>query len=451
MKNPTHTASQLPLARKQGFAVLLLSSLLIVSAFGFAFILPQAKAQTGGTVIDLFVIAQPSFGGSNYDVFFPQSLAVQQGNQVNLTVRNVGNQTFHLQIEGQPAVLVQAGIQNVSTVAPVDTAVLFTVSAVGIFSFAAAEHPEMNGQLIVLPSDWASYNPASQTRSFTQLIIPDFAGEGYDKYFPSSLVVNQGDTVNITFRNTDDMAHGFALAIYGLTATLNSGKAQDNGSIIPVDTNIQPFTATTPGVFSFHCTIPCGPGHLEMVGSLVVLPTKNGNGYNPVPVTQNSYLTIKPDVAGEEYDKYVPDAVFVNQNDIVHINVRNTDTAVHGFSLPNYNINDVTITPATENATIGVVPTDTVIPDFNAAQPGVFEFFCSNNCGAGHDQMTGYLVVLPALIASGGTPTTTAPSQFISTVIFICLIIALLVVCILIGIVVAKPFGNEENSAKSSS
>jgi heme/copper-type cytochrome/quinol oxidase subunit 2 len=187
-----------------------------------------------------------------------------------------------------------------------------------------------------------------------------------------------------------------------------------------------------------------------MVGSLVVLPTKNGGSYNPAPVTQDSYLTIKPDVAGEGYDKYVPDTIFVNQNDIVHISVRNTDTTVHGFSLPNYSINDAIITPATENATIGVVPTDTVIPEFNAAQPGVFEFFCSNNCGAGHDQMTGYIVVLPALNASGGTHTTPEPSQLMSTVIFIGLIIALLVVCILIGIVVLKRFGNEENVAKTA-
>ena len=58
--------------------------------------------------------------------------------------------------------------------------------------------------------------------------------------------------------------------------------------------------------------------------------------------------------------------------------------------------------------------------------------------------MIGYLVVLPALNASGGTHTTPAPAQPMSTVIFAGLSVALLVVGILIGIIVVKRFGNEE-------
>ena len=145
----------------------------------------------------------------------------------------------------------------------------------------------------------------------------------------------------LTFRNTDDMQHGFALAAYGLDLMINPGQDQPDGSIAPVDTNIQPFTASTPGVFRFLCTVPCGPGHFEMVGSLVVLPTANGGGYNPEPEHEYSYLTIMPDVAGEGYDKYLPETIFANQNDLVYIDMRNTDTALHGFSLPNFDINNI--------------------------------------------------------------------------------------------------------------
>ena len=107
-------------------------------------------------------------------------------------------QTFHLQIQGQAAVVVQAGTQNGSSLSPVDTAIpIFTASASGIFDFYAVEYPQMIGQIVVLPSDWATYTPAVQTRSFTQLVIPDFAGEGYDKYVPAIMVVNQGDKVNV--------------------------------------------------------------------------------------------------------------------------------------------------------------------------------------------------------------------------------------------------------------
>jgi len=107
---------------------------------------------------------------------------------------------------------------------PNDTTIpLFTASSPGIFGFSAVENPEMNGQLVVLPSDWAAYNPTAQTRSFTQLATPDFAGEGYDKFLPSIIVINQDDTVNVTVRNADDMAHGFALPAYGIDAVANSG------------------------------------------------------------------------------------------------------------------------------------------------------------------------------------------------------------------------------------
>ena len=419
---------------------------MVVSAFGLASGIPQIKAQTGGTVMDFFVTAQPVFDGSSYNVFSPQSLVVQQGDQVNLTVRNVGIQSFHLQVQGQAAVTVLAGIQNGSSISPVDTTFpIFTASAAGIFGFNAVEYPEMNGQLIVLPSSWTGYSPAVQTRSFTQLVIPDFAGESYDKYLSAVMVVNQGDKVNVTFRNTDDMPHGFALAAYGLDAMISPGQDQPDGSITPVVTSIQLFTASTPGVFRFLCTVPCGPGHLEMVGSLVVLPTANGGSYNPVPITEYSYLTVMPDVAGDAYDKYLPDTIFANQNDLVYIDVRNTDTALHGFALPNFGISNVTVAPATGNETAGVVPTDTIVPEFYASQPGIFEFFCSNNCGAGHNQMVGYLVVLPSLNAtSGGTHATPAPVQPMSTVIFAGLSVALLVVGVLIGIIVVKRFGEGE-------
>ena len=119
---------------------------MVVSAFGLASGIPQIKAQTGGTVMDFFVTAQPVFDGSSYNVFSPQSLVVQQGDQVNLTVRNVGIQSFHLQVQGQAAVTVLAGIQNGSSISPVDTTFpIFTASAAGIFGFNAVEYPEMNG------------------------------------------------------------------------------------------------------------------------------------------------------------------------------------------------------------------------------------------------------------------------------------------------------------------
>ncbi len=446
MKNATNNSKSLNFsARNRRFAALLISALMITSALGFALVTPQTQAQAAGNVTDFFVTAQPVLNGMSFNVFSPQSLVVQESNQVNITIRNVGNQTFHLQIQGQPAVTVQAGTQNGSIVTPVDTPVpVFTASTAGIFTFNSVEQPAMNGQLVVIPTDWASYNPTAQARSFTQLIIPDFAGDGYDKYFPATMVVNRGDTVNLTVTNTDDMPHGFALAAYGLDVVINPGQDLPNGSIQPQDTSIQPFIASAPGIFEFLCTVPCGPGHLEMVGSLVVLPNENSGSYNPEPVTQYSYITIQPDVAGPGYDKFLPDIIFANQNDLVYIKVRNTDTELQGFSLPNYSINNIDIAPATGNTTTGLVVTDTFIPEFYANQPGIFEFFCSNDSINGYQQMIGYLVVLPSFNSTSTVaPATTATAQPMSTAIFVGLTIALLLVGILIGVVVVTRFAKE--------
>jgi nitrous-oxide reductase len=94
--------------------------------------------------------------------------------------------------------------------------------------------------------------------------------------------VNQGDSVNISVRNTDDKPHGFAIAAYGIDEEINPGIDLSNGAIQPTTTAIPTFTASIAGVFTFLCTDYCGPGHLEMTGSLVVLP-KGNIGYSPKP------------------------------------------------------------------------------------------------------------------------------------------------------------------------
>jgi heme/copper-type cytochrome/quinol oxidase subunit 2 len=428
-------------------SILLLASLLLSQSLHFA----SAQSSTG-TIRDFYVAAEYDFGGKGYNAFSPQTLVVQQGDQVNITVRNLGNQTFQLNIEGQPSVTIQPGSQSASGLTPVETSVsIFTASTPGIFNFYTAEHPEMNGQLVVLPPSWSSYNPAAQTRSFTQLILPDFAGVGYDKYFPGMMVVNQGDTVNVTVRNTDDMAHGFALPSYSINVVVNSGQLQSNGSLVPLNTAIPSFTASTPGLFQYVCTVPCGGGHSEMVGSLIVLP-RGSSAYSPESTVVYSYLVVKPDFASEGYDKYVPETVFANVNDLVYIEVRNTDPVPHGFTLVGFGVNNETILAA-QNTTSGIVPTDTYVTAFVAAQPGVYEFFCSNYCGEGHNEMVGYLVVLPS--QAGGSPSVSAsppvqvPPNSISEVIVVGLAIAMLMVGIVIGVILVVKFNDAEAKPKA--
>jgi heme/copper-type cytochrome/quinol oxidase subunit 2 len=421
-----------------------LSLLAILSLISLLPAFPTEVASAAGTVRDFYVTTEYNLGGPGYNVFYPQTLVVEQGDQVNITVRNVGTESFTLNIEGQSSVAIKPGSQNAAGIQPADTDVpVFTASNAGIFSFSADKFPEMNGQIVVLPTDVASYNPSTQTRSFTQLVLPDFAGDGYDKFFPGVIVVNQGDTVNVSVRNTDDMSHGFAIAAYDLNVAINPGQDQPNGSITPYTTSVQPFTASKPGVFRWFCTTPCGPGHFEMVGQLVVLPTQN-TMYNPDVHVVYSYLTIKPDFAGSNYSKYVPDIIFANQNDFVYIKVRNTDVNAYSFSMIGYSINNVVISAGNFSD-----PSQTYIPSSSlyANTAGVFEFACSSNCTPESSQMNGYLVVLPTQKTTSASPTpppTALPSFYAG------LSVAMIIIGIIIGVILAAIFSRGRSKTTKS-
>jgi heme/copper-type cytochrome/quinol oxidase subunit 2 len=421
----------------KGRSALAISLVAILSLLSIIPLIHTQVASAAGTMRNFYLATEYNFGGQGYNVFYPQTLVIEQGDQVNITVRNVGTESFQLNIEGQSSVAVQPGSQNAAGIQPADTAVpVFTPSAPGIYSISTDKFPEMNGQIVVLPTDPASYNPDTQTRSFTQLILADFAGDGYDKFFPAVMVVNQGDTVNVSMRNTDDMSHGFAIAAYDMNVGVNPGQDQPDGSIAPVTTTIQPFTASKAGIFRFLCTSPCGPGHFEMVGQLVVLPT-GGAAYTPDITTMYTYMTVKPDFTGDGYDSYIPGNIFVNQGDFVYIEVRNTDVNAHGFSMPGYSIDNVTIAAAQSDS----APSTTYVPasGFFADQPGVFEYSCSFNCGPEPNQMIGYLAVLPT--QSG---TTTPPPQTtaggIPFFLLLLISIAILIIGIIIGVIVAVKF-----------
>lgn len=78
------------------------------------------------------------------------------------------------------------------------------------------------------------------------------------KFSPSTVTVNMGDTVEIHL-TSKDVAHGFGLPDFNVNQTVDPG-----GS------TVISFVANKTGTFKFMCTIPCGPGHADMTGTLVV-------------------------------------------------------------------------------------------------------------------------------------------------------------------------------------
>jgi nitrous-oxide reductase len=83
---------------------------------------------------------------------------------------------------------------------------------------------------------------------------------------------------------------------------------------------------------------------------------------------------------------YTPDSFEVREGDVVTLKVTNVETIrdmIHGFALPDHNLN------------IALAPGATKTITFGAGKPGVYWFYCTNFCSALHLEMRGRLVVQP--------------------------------------------------------
>lgn len=76
---------------------------------------------------------------------------------------------------------------------------------------------------------------------------------------PTEIKVKAGDYVRIKIYNEDDYDHGFALDIFGV-----------NRRLFPLQTTVVEFFASNSGRFNFYCSVPCGEGHYEQVGAVIV-------------------------------------------------------------------------------------------------------------------------------------------------------------------------------------
>lgn len=78
---------------------------------------------------------------------------------------------------------------------------------------------------------------------------------------PKVLEVNVGDHVVITAINEDAYDHGLTIAAFNVF------------EVLPARSEIViQFVADAEGDFNFYCSIPCGAGHQNMTGKLIVSP-----------------------------------------------------------------------------------------------------------------------------------------------------------------------------------
>ena len=78
--------------------------------------------------------------------------------------------------------------------------------------------------------------------------------------------------------------------------------------------------------------------------------------------------------------EFSPSTITVNKGDKVKITITSMDVT-HGFSLPDFNINE------------RLEPNQPVTVEFVAGKTGTFTFRCNIICGSGHSSMSGTLIV----------------------------------------------------------
>lgn len=110
------------------------------------------------------------------------------------------------------------------------------------------------------PADAAPTTPpAEQQTQATPESIKEFSITASQFVFtPDTIKVNKGDTVVLKLKSAD-VTHGFGLPDFDINQNIQPGE----------EVTVR-FVADKSGSFPFRCTVPCGAGHREMTGTLIV-------------------------------------------------------------------------------------------------------------------------------------------------------------------------------------
>lgn len=110
------------------------------------------------------------------------------------------------------------------------------------------------------PTPTQTTTPPTTTPSSQPQAEQDITMDVHEYAFaPSAITVKQGVPVKITITNTGQRTHGFGLPDFNVNQIVDPGM-----------TETFTFTPDKTGTFRFFCSVPCGPGHSDMVGTLIV-------------------------------------------------------------------------------------------------------------------------------------------------------------------------------------
>jgi len=81
---------------------------------------------------------------------------------------------------------------------------------------------------------------------------------------PEAIHVDAGDRIRLNIYNEDTYDHGFAIDVLGV-----------NRRLFPQRTTLLEFNASLVGKFNFYCSVPCGEGHYDQIGSIIINPVRD--------------------------------------------------------------------------------------------------------------------------------------------------------------------------------
>ena len=127
---------------------------------------------------------------------------------------------------------------------------------------AAMEQSSSSADAMVRPSDAATASsvPTAMEKSqpaAAKTVTIDMTVENF-KFTPNVIRVKKGDKLVIRLTDTTGV-HGIGIRDLNISVGIGMGETKD--IVIPTD---------TAGTFDFRCNVPCGPGHKEMTGQIII-------------------------------------------------------------------------------------------------------------------------------------------------------------------------------------
>lgn len=148
------------------------------------------------------------------------------------------------------AVLVLAACNPAPADEPQDFGASSSTSSVEASSSSAAAREASS---VTVSSEAAAVSSAPEVSArIVTVLVTNFA------FNPTTIDVQQGEKVTLVFQGVEGV-HGVAIEGLGINVAVPPGETV--AVTLPTDTT---------GTFSFRCSVPCGPGHRDMRGTIVI-------------------------------------------------------------------------------------------------------------------------------------------------------------------------------------